>query len=687
LSTIDTPTESSPAAPQRKLFGDQKSSRAIAAVAAAWSLFQLSLPFVLKLNSDMIRTIHLCFAMGLCFLCFPAAKRIEFKGIWSFLSTRKRSHPTDWILAAAAAVAAGYFAFDYVGIASRQGMPIARDYVLGGLLLLFLLEATRRALGPALPCVAVVFIGIAFLGPELPSFISFKRATPGQVLGQLTMSTEGIYGIPLYVSATTVYLFVLFGAMLEKSGGGRYFVGLAFSLVGRYRGGPAKAAVLASGLTGLVSGSSIANTVTTGTFTIPLMIRAGYPPEKAAAVEVAASTNGQLMPPIMGAAAFIIAERCSVPYLDVVRAAFIPAVVSYLALIYITHLEACKLGLQGIPRADLPQFRRTLLKGAHFLLPLALLVTLLFLRFSAELAAFWAIIVLTALIVVRDLVNARRRGNPLKTGLKQSADTLWASVVAGGRNMMGISVAVAAAGIIVGVMTLGPGSLVTEVIGVLSCGNLMLMLLLAAMISLVLGMGLPTTANYIVMSTVTAPAILVLAGQHGLVVPTIAAHLFCFFFGILADDTPPVGLAAYAAAAIAKSDPIRTGIQGFIYDLRTAILPFMFIFNTELLLIGVRSWWHAVLVFVTAVVAMFAFAALTQHFLLVRNRIHESLLLGVTTLIMLRPGLWQDWTGTGSRFVWYGIGFALYGMVILMQLLRRRKDGSHPIATTAAVKG
>ncbi|NQT18312.1 MAG: TRAP transporter permease [Planctomycetes bacterium] len=650
--------------------------RAVSIIAGAWSLFQLSLPQLITLNSDYVRAIHLVFAIVLVYLSFPALKKIKLGGPLKFLSAGDRLCLPDVILAFAAALAAGYYALNYAGISVRQGMSVPpRDIAMGVLLVVLLLEAARRALGPALSCVAGLFIAYGFLGPYMPELFAFGGLSLERMLSQLTLSSEGIYGVPLRVSASTVFLFVLLGAMLEKSGGGQYFVQLAFSLLGRFKGGPAKAAVVASGLTGMVSGSSIANVVTTGTFTIPLMKRCGYPAEKACAIEVAASTNGQLMPPIMGAAAFIIAEYCNLSYLQVVRAAIVPAVISYLALIYITHLEACKLGLRGLAVAELPRFGAVFVRGVHFLIPLGLLVGMLLTGFSPQLAAFYAILALAGLIVVKELINGR---HSRKQALANALRLIWQSLVSGGKGMMAVGVACAAAGIIVGIVGMGLGEQITQIVDTLAGGNIMLILLLTAFASLVLGMGLPTTATYIVMASLTAGVIVELAGEAGLEVPLIAAHLFCFFFGILADDTPPVGLAAYAAAAIGKANPIKTGLQGFAYDLRTAILPFVFIFNTDLLLWNIHAWWHIAIIFATGTIALFAFAALVHNYTMIRNRIHESILLVLCVLLLLRPQavpgifLRAGQVVPESTFVWYALGSALFGSVYLLQWRRAR---------------
>ncbi|HMP89825.1 MAG TPA: TRAP transporter permease [Kiritimatiellia bacterium] len=656
----------------------------IASVAVGWSLFQLSLPSFVLLGSEIVRSVHLAFALMMVFLCYPAIRgpkikaRLEKSGSrFSFLTSRDSVTWFDIVTALVAAAAALYIVIDYEGIAGRMGRPEPRDMVAGVILVVLLLEAARRALGLALPIIATLFITYSFISEYMPDIIAFKNSSLSKVVSKLTLTTEGIYGIPLDVAASIVFLFVLFGAMLDRAGGGRYFIDLACSLLGGFRGGPAKAAVLASGLTGMVNGSSIANTVTTGTFTIPLMKKSGYPAIKAGAIEVAASTNGQLMPPIMGAAAFIIAEYCNVSYLEVVRAAFIPAMISYLALIYIVHLEACKLGLKRIPREELPSFHGVFWKGIHFLIPLFFLVyQLVILRHSAALAAYHAILALGVLMILRHVMRALRGTSTWQDAGKEISRELIGSLIAGARNMMGIGVAVAAAGIIVGIVTLGLGNVMTELIDWMSGGNLVAMLVITAVVSLILGMGLPTTANYIVMASLTAPAIMLLSHNAGLMIPVLAAHLFVFYFGILSDDTPPVGLSAYAASAISQADPIRTGIQGFIYDMRTAILPFLFIFNTDLLLIGIDNPWHILAIFITGMVAMFAFAAATQGYFRRKNNLLDTILLIMVIPVIMCPWLMDKLYPLG-KFNWYLVGIALFASIYTYQYLASVKTNAH----------
>lgn len=666
----------------------------IFALAIAWSLFQLGIASVFVLDAFRSRIIHLVFAMVLTFLVFPARK----KGVTNKIPWY------DYLAAALSAITTLYLFFDYLGLQHRFGIALDREIVLGSLFMILLLEATRRSLGPALAVIAGVFLLYAMIGPRglipwtLPDIIAHRGYGLKRLIEQMYVSTEGVFGVALGVSTQFVFLFVLFGAMLDRAGAGKYFIDLANSFLGVYRGGPAKVAVVASGLTGMVSGSSLANVVTTGTFTIPLMRRAGYPAYKAAAVEVAVSTNGQLMPPVMGAAAFIMAEFTNLPYLDVVKAAFIPAMLSYLALFYIVHLEALKLGMEGVPRSELPPRWRTFVGGLHFLVPLGVLLWFLVIaRSSPAFAVMWAIVSLVVLMLIQGPVKAARSGESVTEAFMAGVKDIIAGLEAGARNMVGIAVAVATAGVVVGVVNLtGLGLRLTEIIERLSAafttgvvfiaqpiigllggnpeafGNsaqFLLILLITAIASLILGLGLPTTANYIVMATLTAPIIYNLGQSFGYGFPLLAAHLFVFFFGILADDTPPVGLAAYAAAAIARSDPIQTGIQGFVYDMRTAILPFMYIFNTKLLLFGVSSWAEGVWIFISALIGMLAFAAGTQGYVLVAaNWIERIVLLGVAFLL-IKPDLQTDIAG-----------FLLIAGVVLWQVMKRRKMESTGLA-------
>ncbi|MBI3451772.1 MAG: TRAP transporter permease, partial [Rhodospirillales bacterium] len=624
-------------------------------------------------------------------------------------------------LAAAGAFCAAYLFLFYASIADRVGAPIMPDFivaVIGGLLLL---EATRRTLGPPLTVVASVFLVYTFFGPYMPSIIAHKGNNLAEVVNHQWITTEGVFGIALGVSTSFVFLFVLFGALLDKAGAGNYFIQVAFSLMGHLRGGPAKAAVVSSGMTGLISGSSIANVVTTGTFTIPLMKRVGFSAEKAGAIEVASSVNGQIMPPVMGAAAFLMVEYVGIPYFEVVKHAALPAIISYAALVYIVHLEAMKAGMKGLPRAyepkpwmqrliglsfgiavfcvlslivyygvgwiasvfgpvagwinaamlaavyvalvaysarypelklddhtapmeRLPLPGPTIKSGLYFLLPVVVLVWALMIeRLSPGLSAFWATALMMAILVTQRPLLAFFRGvGYLGAEFRRGGADLIDGLIAGARNMIGIGIATATAGIIVGAVSqTGVGSALAEVVELLSGGSILAILFLTAILSLILGMGLPTTANYIVVSALLAPIIVTLGQQNGLIVPLIAVHMFVFYFGIMADVTPPVGLASFAAAALSGADPIRTGIVAFFYSLRTAALPFLFIFNTDLLLIDV-DWAGGILIFVVATAAMLLFAAATQGYFLVRSRIWETAALLLIAFALFRPGFFWD---------------------------------------------
>jgi len=681
----------------------------IVGLCIGWSLYQLYIANH-PINSHIARAWHLGFAIGLAFLVYPAYNRHEppFWIRWSRKiiprisekPLRTRIPFYDIVLAVFAVSGALYIWWDYDNLVFRQGMPSITDIWMGTVLIVLLLEAARRCLGPALAVLAMLFLAYNFAGPHLPEILRHRGIPLDFVISDMYLSTTGIFGVPLGVATDFVFLFVLFGALLDKAGGGKYFIDVAFSALGGFRGGPAKAAVAASGLTGMVSGSSIANTVTTGTFTIPLMKKLGFPGYKAAAVEVAASTNGQLMPPIMGAAAFIMAEIIGMPYLDVVRAALIPALLSYLTLFYVVHLEALKMGLKAMDRKDLPQFLKVFLRGLHFLIPLfVLLLYLVVFRRSPVAAALMAIESLLVIMLVQrpviaflslgaarkagsldpDMDLKRYIGHAFVSGL---AD-IWHGLTAGARNMISVGIATATAGIIVGVVTITGlvGRFIT-LIDVLSMGNIMLMLIFTAMSCLILGMGMPTTANYIVMATLTAPVIVSLGAEAGLVFPLIAAHLFVFYFGILADDTPPVGLAAYAGAAIAGADPIRTGIQGFTYDMRTAVLPFIFLFNTELLMIsgvsetGKILWLSSVpkivWVFFAGLIAMFAFASALQGYLVRHCHWLERLVLAAVFVVTFRPGLVEMHLPFGREALQVA-GIVVYFSLLGFQLWQERR--------------
>ena len=646
----------------------------VSGIAVLWALFQLSLPCFLIIDSTKERAIHLAFAMALLFLVSPCLKKsIRF---FSFLSVKDRIPAMDYGLAVSGVLASLYIVLDYEGIAMRAGVPTVRDVIIGSILVILLLEATRRIIGPALPIIALLFTGYAFSGPYMPDLLAFKGVSLSRYLSNISLSTEGIYGIPLGVSSSIVYLFVLMGALLDKAGAGRFFTRLALALLGRYKGGAAKAAVMASGATGLVSGSSIANIVTTGPFTIPLMKKVGYPAKKAAAVEVAASTDGQLMPPIMGAAAFIIAEYVNVPYLEVVKAAAIPAFASYFGLFCITHLEASKLGIKGLARPDIPRFFHTLKGGIHYLLPLGMLLyELIWLRHSPEMAAFKSILLLFPVIFYQEIKKAIQEQKSVKEAIKHSLKIILSGLVQGSKNMMAVALACACAGIIVGVVNMGIGGMISGIVEYLSGGNIFLLLLITAFASLMIGMGLPTTATYIVMASLTAPIIVEVGGLYDYVIPLMAAHLFCFYFGILADDTPPVGLAAYAASAIAESEPIPTGIQGFLYDIRTSCIAFMFVFNPDLILHGISSWPQALLIFGMALVGMSAFECFAQGWCLTRNRWYEIPFLVGAAFILFHPGAIASLfhIDTALKYYFFSVGLVIYSLVILSQKVRLRK--------------
>ncbi|TPO04750.1 TRAP transporter permease [Mesorhizobium sp. B1-1-5] len=690
----------------------------VLAVSLAWSLFQLwyssPIPYMFGfgvVSDGIARSIHLAFALFLALVTFPAFKS----------SSRNRVPPPDWVLAIAGATAALYLVVFYSEIATRPGLPTTTDLVISIVGIVVLMEAARRAVGPAITIIAGLMLIYIFVGPYMPGLLAHKGATLSRAASQMWLTSEGVFGVALGVSTNVVFMFVLFGTLLERAGAGGYFILLAFSILGKYRGGPAKAGVVASGLTGMISGSSIANVVTTGTFTIPLMKRVGYTPVKAGAIECAAGVNGQLMPPVMGAAAFLIAEYVGISYAEVVKHAFFPALLTYGSLFYIVDIEAMKMGLKGLPSrsrhpalqgavrslmgvcafvilaglvyygigwtktvfgsaatwvivaalaivyvglvayrakhpdlpldslkgniVEIPHFGGTARTGLHFLLPVVLLIWCLMVEeLSPGLSAFWGSAALMVLIVTqRPLTAFFRREHQFALRWREGIVDLIEGLSASARNMTTVGIATATAGIIVGTVLLtGVGLVMTELVEFISAGSFMVMLLFTAIICIILGMGMPTTASYVVVATLMAPVMVDLAAQNDLAVPLVAVHLFVFYFGLMADVTPPVGLAAYAAAAISGADPVKTGFQGFKYEIRTALLPFIFIFNNGVLMIDIQGPLDFILVIVTSALAMVAFVAATQNWFLVRNRWYESLALLLVCFTLFRPGYWLD---------------------------------------------
>jgi|GEM_PF-3806 len=905
--------------------GRQPDSRFVAQLilwtAFGWSLFQVwyasPLPFMtglLIVNDAEARALHLGFALFLGFMAYPAFNpsstgrpaigSIVFAAIplvlgfamasrtdgilvhlffivvtagmgWLIVTGTARKYVPlpDWAFALVGVLCATYRFWFYDDLVDRSGRPLALDIYASTLGIIILLEATRRSLGPALTCVAGVALFYVFFGDAnfLPDVLRYQGASVNRAMEHFWLSDQGVFGIAVGVSTRFVFLFVLFGALLDRGGAGNYFIKVAFALLGHLRGGPAKAAVVASGMTGLISGSSIANVVTTGTFTVPLMKRVGFSSEKAGAVEVASSVNGQIMPPVMGAAAFLMVEYVGIPYVEVIQHAFLPAIISYIALIYIVHLEALKADMKALPKPgeqipakwamisfgitlcsililcgvvywifelaallsqnllvliaillmgagqivlfkvmgqrlprdrvrhtisvgaivlanvvlgafalffgmsflkdvvgddtaawvgalvmvtayvalvayacripelemddpnapviELPQVGPTVKTGLYYLLPIIVLIwNLMIERLSPGLSAFWASVFMIFILLtqkplkvlfrdngkstpqlIQFAVEAVRNGVALlinnavvvaaaiaaivflqfvdlggiepvvrvliqigvcvaaflvflwrerfRLGVlgyartealfhdagKEGLADLFDAMVSGARNMIGIGIATAAAGIIVGTVTLtGIGNVLAIFVEQVSGGSLILMLVLVAILSLILGMGLPTTANYIVVSALMAPVIVEVGTANGLVVPLIAVHLFVFYFGIMADVTPPVGLASFAAAAVSGGDPLKTGFTAFFYSLRTAALPFIFIFNTQLILYDLSGPLDIVLTVTASTVAMLVFAAATQGYFFTRSKLWESAILLLVSFTLFRPGFWMD---------------------------------------------
>ena len=572
-------------------------------------------------ESVLQRSAHICFAMILVFLL------TDIKG-------EKRATPPpwyDWIIIGLVLSTVGYVIWNAEEIASRYAYvtPLTQYEVIAGCVgTLLLLEAARRSMGKALPIIAIVFLAYVFIGPYLPGILSHQGFTLMWAVDHIFFTTEGVWGIPAGVSATFIVMFIIFAAFLEQSKGGDFFIDMALGLFGKARGGPAKASIFASGFMGMLSGSAVANVVTTGAFTIPLMQRLGYSPRFAGAVESVASSGGQFMPPIMGAAAFIVAEFLGMPYIKVAAAAAVPAFLYYFSAFAMVHFEALRIDLKGMKAEDLPNVRSTLVYGFQFIIPVVILVYLLVQGQSPMRAGLWAIVITIAVSWIRiDTRLTPRR--------------IMASLESGAKGAVQVAIACATAGIIIGVLTLtGLGMRFNSIILLISQGSLIITLILTMFTSLLLGMGLPTVAAYIIQVTLTVPVLTQNFGVHPL-----AAHFFIFYFAIISAITPPVALAAYAAAGISGADPLKTAVTACRLGLAAFIVPYMFIYAPQLLLVG--STGKIVLATVTSMVGVVALAGSVVGWFAKRANTLERILLMVAALGLIKPGLYTDILGIG----------------------------------------
>lgn len=600
-------------------------------LAIAFSGFHLYTGLFGILPAQIQRSVHLTFAFVLVFLLYPGrAIRSNKLGI------------SDYALTIFAGFIGLYTLMNYERLMTSAGMYTTLDYTAGAFGVLLTLEAARRVVGTPIVVIATSFLIYAYFGPYFPGFLTHRGYSIERIVSHMYFTTEGILGIPLGVSATFIFLFILFGAFLEKTGIGKLFIDIANAIAGWASGGPAKVAVITSALEGTVSGSSVANTVGSGSFTIPMMKKLGYKPEFAGAVEAAASTGGQIMPPIMGAAAFLMAEFIGMPYIEIAKAACIPAFLYFLGVLIEVHFEAKRLGLKGMSRDQLPTIWGVVKERGHLFIPLFAIIYVL----TEGSTPIWAALTGLGLSILAGMVKKETRMN--------FRDILNA-LEAGARGALGVAIACATAGIIVGVVTLtGVGLKMAHGLVDLAAGSLLLTLFFTMIASLILGMGAPTTANYVITSTIAAPALVLLG------VPLLAAHMFVFYFGIIADITPPVALAAYAGSGIAKSDPFKTGVQASKLAIGAFLVPYIFVFNPQMLLIGVTPLGLAQNI-VTATLGMTGLGASMIGFVTAPMSWPERIMAGVGGIMLIDPGTFTDI-----------VGLSLLAVVLLIQLRKKR---------------
>lgn len=614
---------------------------AVAVLGIGASLYHLYAAYFYPLFALQHRALHLLFMATMVFLVHTVIK--EKRLTWPKLAYTFAFVAMTW-------AGALYVLINFADVATRAGAYSTMDIVFGIMMIVVVFEAARRGTGWPVVIVAAAFLTYAFVGPHMPALLAHRGFPLQRTVPFLYLTTEGIFGIPLGVSAKFVLLFILYGSLLERTGAGQFFLDLSMAIAGGTRGGPAKASIVSSAVMGTMSGSSVANVTTTGTFTIPLMKRIGFKPEVAGGIEASASTFGQILPPVMGAGAFLLAEYIGVPYVKVAMAAAIPALLAYTAMFMQVDFMSAAAGLKGMPRPDLPRLGKTLREGGYFLLPLIALFYFLLSGYSAERAVFWTILFTVAVVLVVG-------------GLRGRLGETWRQVVEafrdGGINSIEVAAICAAAGIIIGMTTMtGLGLRISSIVVDLAGGKLWLAAPLAAMASLILGMGIPTTANYVIQATLVAPALVTMG------VPVLSAHLFVFYFGVIADVTPPVALAGYAAAGIAHSNPFWTGVEGFRIGLAKYVVPFLFLMHPALLLQGTVL--EIVIGTAAALIGVVAMSALLQQYWIVRNQWWQSLLLfvGCGAMYTMQPRFWL-------------VGVALIAVVLLTQFTAKDSGSVH----------
>lgn len=591
-------------------------AKLISALAITFSLFQLYTAIYGVLDAHLQRAIHLGFGLALVYLLYPTCKS------WS----RSKLHPLDFILAILGAAAPAYLVINYQELVMRAGMVSETDLIIGLLGLLLVIEATRRVVGMPMVIVALLFLTYAFAGPYMPGVLAHRGLNVQQLIGHLFFTTEGIFGIPLGVSSTFIFLFILFGAYLEATGLGKFFIDIANAIAGWASGGPAKVAVLSSGLMGTVSGSSVANVAGTGSFTIPMMKKLGYHKNFAGAVEAAASTGGQLMPPVMGAAAFLMAEFVGVPFIQVVEAATIPALLYFTGVWLGVHFEAKRNNLKGIPRSELPDAWLLFKERGHLAIPLIVIVYLLVSGYTPMKAALWAILLSIGASMLRK--STRMKPIQIIEGLENGA-----------RGVLGVLVACASAGIIIGVVTkTGVGLKLASALLDLSGGMLLPTMFFTMITAIILGMGVPTTANYVITSTIAAPALIQMD------VPVLAAHMFVFYFGIIADVTPPVALAAYAGSAISGGNALKTGVNASKLAIAAFLIPYIFVYSPQLLMIDAH-FSNIVISTLTGIIGMVGISSAMIGYLAAKANWLERIVLFVGGMMLIYPDIVTDFIG------------------------------------------